>query len=335
MKQKKLNRWSESRQLSLEDNISVYEKQMQQASVKAVKRITNDIKLLLDEFSGELTKEQSKMLLDGLVSNKTLAELSKQWEEQGMNLEELISRKDWVRTRITNKQLAREIANVNMDIVKNQQIDIMNQAMQFTVSETNARRLYDLSRASGYDLRNNLINQKQVNAILRTNWSGTHFSKRVWHNNKSISKEIKELFLEKELIGSTTQDIVNHLKQISDSSMYECSRLIRTESNAMRTMTEKEDAKRLDIRKYINIATLDMKTSLICQKQDLKVHEWDKMEIGVNAPPFHPHCRTIASDFFDDMDMSNLKRAARDKDGNTIYIKANISYDKWLQDINK
>lgn len=36
---------------------------------------------------------------------------------------------------------------------------------------------------------------------------------------------------------------------------------------------------------------MDSKTSVICRAMDGKRFRFDEMEVGLNFPPFHPHCR--------------------------------------------
>ena len=54
------------------------------------------------------------------------------------------------------------------------------------------------------------------------------------------------------------------------------------------------------------------------------------MTAGVNAPPFYPNCRCTTVPYFDDEFSLNLKRAARDKDGNTVYVD-DMSYKEWKE----
>ena len=51
--------------------------------------------------------------------------------------------------------------------------------------------------------------------------------------------------------------------------------------------------------------------------------------VGVNYPPFHVNCRSVATPFYEDMDTSMMKRAARDTEGKTIYVPADMKYQEW------
>lgn len=68
------------------------------------------------------------------------------------------------------------------------------------------------------------------------------------------------------------------------------SRLVRTEVNYFSNQGTLEGLKAAGFTKYRFIATLDLRTSEMCRKLDLKVFNIDDAEIGVNLPPLHPFC---------------------------------------------
>ena len=81
--------------------------------------------------------------------------------------------------------------------------------------------------------------------------------------------------------------------------------------------------------KYQILATLDSKTCGVCGELDRNVYEVGKEVVGVNMPPFHPLCRCTDIPYYDDMDPSDMPRAARDADGNYISIPGDMTYTEW------
>lgn len=71
---------------------------------------------------------------------------------------------------------------------------------------------------------------------------------------------------------------------------------------------------------------LDRRTCDICGEMDQKVFKYSEMEIGVNYPPFHEGCRCCAVPYFENL--QGCERAARDRDGKTIYV-TNMDWHKW------
>lgn len=85
--------------------------------------------------------------------------------------------------------------------------------------------------------------------------------------------------------------------------------------------------KEAGIEKYLFLATLDLKTSEICRKLDLKSFSVSEAEVGVNLPPMHPFCRSVT---VPGTDSRKGTRWARDPiTGKSITVPANMTYQQW------
>ncbi len=78
---------------------------------------------------------------------------------------------------------------------------------------------------------------------------------------------------------------------------------------------------------YQIITVLDNSTCSKCGKMDLRVYKESEKEIGVNCPPFHDDCRCDVVPWFGDEPVG--QRAARDENGKSIYVPANMTWTKW------
>lgn len=330
---------SELRQIQIESLIGGHEDLIRKAHDEALSAINQDISSLIDEFQRQtglktgftFTQEQARDFLEGKLSNQELSRLRRQWATRGEDLDEVLRRNQYRIDELTRKKAIRTSIDERMNTQAIKEVQLSNIAYADAVKTIQSLHRFDLSVRTGFDLGHQMYSARDVNAILSMNWSGHHYSSRIWNNSNVLGQQLKSLFLQKELTGASTRDIINQLASVTEAGKYASARLIRTEANAMRTTVEKTEAEELGIDQYIIIATLDNKTSSICQEMDNKVFEWSKSEIGVNAPPFHPNCRTIASDYLPEfMDLSKMKRVARNpKTGETEYIPANISYKEW------
>ena len=80
---------------------------------------------------------------------------------------------------------------------------------------------------------------------------------------------------------------------------------------------------------YQIICCLDDSTCPTCGKMDLRHFKYGKAKIGKNYPPFHEGCRCEVVPYFDDF--ADDERAARDKNGKTIYVPGNMKWAKWKE----
>jgi len=106
--------------------------------------------------------------------------------------------------------------------------------------------------------------------------------------------------------------------------------LVNTESSYITSKATFDSYSRSGVvKQYEILATLDLRTSKICRSMDGKVFNLSEKEIGVNAPPFHPNCRTTIVPYFDDA--IDEKRIARGSDGKVYYVDGNINYKEWYK----
>ena len=101
-----------------------------------------------------------------------------------------------------------------------------------------------------------------------------------------------------------------------------------TESAYFATQGQKECYKELEVGEYEILGTLDSTTCRSCGSYDGKHFPTKDMQVGVNAPPFHPNCRCTTIPYFDDEFTQNEKRAATDENGNYIEV-GNMNYEEW------
>lgn len=85
------------------------------------------------------------------------------------------------------------------------------------------------------------------------------------------------------------------------------------------------------VKQYEILATLDLHTSPICRSMDRRVFKVSEKEIGVNAPPFHPNCRTTTLAYFEDA--IDEERIARDLViGKAKYVSDDMKYEDWYKE---
>ncbi|MNW48263.1 Phage Mu protein F like protein [compost metagenome] len=108
-------------------------------------------------------------------------------------------------------------------------------------------------------------------------------------------------------------------------------RLVRTESAHMvGEATFKGYEQSGVVKQYQFLATLDTRTSTICQSMDNRVFPLSEKQVGVNYPPLHANCRSTTVAYFDDDDDIG-ERVARGEDGKYYYVPESMNYKEWYE----
>ena len=145
-----------------------------------------------------------------------------------------------------------------------------------------------------------LIDKDKIEALLRENWSsGGGFSENIWKNKDQLVKALDDILVKGFSTGDSYEKMSKALAKRMDTSYKNAMRLIRTEASRMSTQGALAQYREMGVKKVINIATLDDRTSDICMSIDGLIVELDKVEIGLNAPPYHPYCRTVLSPYYE------------------------------------
>ena len=130
------------------------------------------------------------------------------------------------------------------------------------------------------------------------------------------------------ILGKPPDDAIKAISKKFNTSKNQAGRLVMTEQAYFHSVAQQEAFKELDVEEFEVVATLDNLTSEICQEMDGKHFPMKDYEPGVTAPPFHPWCRSVTVPYFDD-EFSLGERAARDEDGKTYYVPADMTYKEW------
>jgi SPP1 gp7 family putative phage head morphogenesis protein len=170
-----------------------------------------------------------------------------------------------------------------------------------------------------------------VQEILRNPWSGALFSERVRENTSVLAEQLNEVLTDSITRGRSWAQTSRELADRMGMGYREAERVVRTESVYVANAAEIESYKAAGIEKYRFLATLDMKTSRVCQEHDGEIFDVDKAVPGENLPPLHPNCRSTTTAVFDDMDMAEFERVAMDPvTGESYMVPANMTYPEWL-----
>lgn len=194
------------------------------------------------------------------------------------------------------------------------------------------RTIYNTQRKTGLGFSFSHVDQKQIERALRMNWSGKHYSKRIWKNTDDLAKTIKDELLVSLLTGRTDRETAAVITEKFGGGAIAARRLIRTESCFFASELTAQAYKECGIKKYRYVATLDLRTSKICRELDGEVFLVSERQAGKNYPPMHPWCRSTTISDIDDETLSRMTRAAYNPEtGRIEKVPANMTYDEWYQ----
>lgn len=176
------------------------------------------------------------------------------------------------------------------------------------------------------------IDNDYLAKVLAKPWAvdGKNFSERIWNNKEKLINELHSELSRNIITGADPQKAIDAISHKLDVSKANAGRLVMTEEAYFSSMAQKECFEDLDVEEYEIVATLDNRTSEICQEMDGQHFPMKDFEAGVTAPPFHVNCRSTTCPYFND-EFSLGERAARDENGEVYYVPSDMTYPKWKE----
>lgn len=190
---------------------------------------------------------------------------------------------------------------------------------------------FEIAKGTGAGANLAKLNTKTVDIIVKKPWAqdGKNFSDRIWTNKEKLVNSLHTELTQSIIRGADPKQAIKNLADTMAVGKAQAGRLVMTESAAIASAAQKDCLNDLGVEKYQILATLDDRTSQICQDLDGEVFDMKDYEVGVTAPPFHPNCRTTTVPYFNDEFTGGEERAARGEDGKISYVPADMKYGDW------
>lgn len=207
-----------------------------------------------------------------------------------------------------------------------------------TLEDTFYRNAFEIAKGTGVGSVVPYLDTKKIEQVLNRTWAadGSRFSDRIWSNKQKLVGKLHTELAQSIIRGEAPDKAIKRLAKEMGVSRKQAGRLIMTETAAISSAATLESYKELGIKQYQILATLDNRTSIICQEMDHKVFDLKDYQVGMTAPPYHPFCRTTTIPYFNDEFTTGEQRSAKDEStGKTYYVPANITYKEWKQEYIK
>lgn len=210
------------------------------------------------------------------------------------------------------------------------QRDQMDRLLKRQFLDSYYHSAFEVQRGFGVGWDIAAIDEGALARIINRPWStdGKNFSQRIWGSKQRLIGELQKEMTQNLLTGRAPDASIDAIAKQFGVSRNQAGRLVMTESAYFASISQQDAFNTLGVKQFQIVATLDERTSDICQELDGQVFEMKDFEAGISAPPFHPWCRSVTAPYFDDLQGVG-ERAARGEDGGVYYVPREMKYEEW------
>ena len=325
--------------------------ELEEAQLLNEAKYITELQELYERALSDIKKEINNWLVRFAVNNQITLKEAKKWlntselKELKWDIEEYIKYgKENGIDLIWKKELENASAKVHISRLEALEMQVQQQLENLYYNEEQMTRefiiesykdtyyktAYELQKGSNVAFRFALLDLNTINKIISKPWTtdAQTFSDRIWKNKRALIDTLQK-DMEKAVVGDA-EKVIDKIAKDFNVSKNKAGTLVMTESAFFTSTARKDCFDNLGVEKFINIATLDSRTSEICREIDGTVYDMKDFKVGVTAPPFHVRCRTTYGPYFED-EFEFGERAARNTDGKTYYVPRNIKYNEWLE----
>ena len=304
----------------------------------------NEIKKIYDSSQRELTNmineiyetysRKTGLDISELKRLMSYNETDKFWKSlDGQKMKQYV--KDNYKSRITRLEAYKAQLQAKCNNLADKQEKIMTIAGKNAIKSSYFKTIYDTSIGVNLDLAFNTLDDRTINLILKEKWLGSNYSDRVWKNTNQLAENLKRILTKTVMTGGSQSRAIKELRDSMNSEWYKAERLVRTEMNHFHNQSELEAYEEMGVEEYVYVATLDNRTSEICQELDGKKFKLSEAEEGVNYPPMHPYCRSTVRAYISKDVEKDMQRRARDPETGENSVINNLTYSEWMDNINR
>lgn len=217
-----------------------------------------------------------------------------------------------------------------VEVLYGNQLDGLDSLLKNTYLEGYGRAAWTVQTGLGIGFDIAGINDRALKTVLYRPWSadGRNFSDRIWENKQALVNELHKQLTQNIMRGGNVNDVISAIEQKFGTSRSNAARLVYTENAYAVSVATGDGYRATGVEKVLFIATLDERTSQICQSMDGTIIDMKDYSPGVTVPPLHPYCRSTTAPYF--ADMAGIgERIARDEEGKTYYVPRDMKYPEW------
>jgi SPP1 gp7 family putative phage head morphogenesis protein len=189
---------------------------------------------------------------------------------------------------------------------------------------------FNIDQYHGFHAEFAQISAGTVDELIRYPFDGADFSTRLWKQKDHMLQKLNESITTMLIQGRNPKTLAREVSKTFSTKEYEAYRLLHTEGSFIIEQGTQAAYKEDGVEKYQWLATLDLKTCEHCQELDGKIFEVGKGIVGKTIPPLHAFDRCTTVPAYDDDDLSEETRVARDPGtGRNYMVPADMTYPLW------
>lgn len=297
------------------------------ANNNGVVSLTDARKLLtsgeLKEFKWTLAeyRERAKDNVDGKWQ-KELENASARWH---------ISRLESLKYQLQN----------TVEVLAGGQLDALDNLLKNTYLNGYGQTAFTLQSGIGIGFDIAGLNSRAIQTLLNKPWTtdGRNFSERIWGNKQVLIGELQKQLTQNLMSSGNLKQVVEAIQKKFNTSESNAARLVYTEHAYAVSVATGESYRATGVKQVVFIATLDERTSEICQTMDGTIIDMKDYQPGVTVPPLHPWCRSTTAPYYADM-VGIGERLAMKVDPVTgererFYVPKEMKYPEWKETFMK
>ena len=211
--------------------------------------------------------------------------------------------------------------------------EIVSESLSTTYDETYKHTLYDLHRRFGYMSTYERLRREDLHTRIMDSPFGESPLEAIKNQRQMMMRDLKRTITKGIRRNEGYSKLIKGLNKVvsGQRGFNAIKTTLRNETDRVIAESILEPYEQAGVNQYQYLATLDNRTTQVCQSKDKKVYDTKDAEVGVNFPPMHYNCRSTVTAYFEEDDLSERQRTARGRSGRNYKVHGDLSYKQWQQ----
>lgn len=320
-----------------EQSCLLMEKRMRTAYQSAIDELQKELDDFYEKYATnnkiDLQVAKQKLSLSDSENVKDLAEQYKQLLSKKnigvrtqKKLDEIAAKTKVSRLEQLLVNCTKQAAEVGMK-AKDEMIDVGSLMYKDGFGHT----MFNIQKTVGMGVNFDMPSARVIKTASNVEWLGATFTDRTGYTLDRLTNNIEQIIPQLFIQGKNADEFGKAIAKQFNMSENAAKRDMRTLTTLITNQASILAYNNCEmVEEFEFVATLDGKTSDKCRAMDGKRFKLNEAAPFVNQPPLHYNCRSTTIPYFEDLDEYNpSERVARDEQGKTYMVPANMSYREW------